>query len=271
MAIEIESMLEEKVSIITGAGSGIGRACAKLLFSKKSKVVLVDINRENLESAVGELKEIGDPNNILSLALSVSSESDMAEMATQTVSRFGRIDNLVACAGILRVGGALKTVVDTSLQEWQKVIETNLNGTFLSDRAVLPTMIAQKQGDIINVSSVSGQQGRAFDAAYCASKFGIIGLSESLAEEVASYGIRVQALLPDAVDTPLWEQNGPKAIRAPINLPPERIAEFILYLLALPRDAFLLNPIIAPFKGRKKRRKGEDVKGVDLAMSAPED
>jgi NAD(P)-dependent dehydrogenase (short-subunit alcohol dehydrogenase family) len=229
-----------------------------LLFSQKSKVVLVDVNQDNLAKTVAEFKDIGDPNDILSLSLSVCNESDMTEMASQTVARFGRIDNLVASAGILRPDKTLKTTLDMSLEEWQKVIQTNLTGTFLSDRAVLPTMIAQKQGDIINISSVSGRQGRAFDAAYCASKFGIIGLSESLAEEVSAYGIRVQTLLPDAVDTPLWEQNGPMGSKASFTLPPERVAECILSLLTLPRDAFLLNPVIAPFKGRRKRRKGGD-------------
>lgn len=258
MDIEIETGLESKVSIVTGAGSGIGYACAKLLFSKKSKVVLVDINQDNLTKTVAELKDIGDPSNILSLPLNVCKEADMAEMVSQTLSRFERIDNLVASAGILRSQGTLKTTLETSLEEWQRVIQTNLTGTFVSDRAVLPTMISQKQGDIVNISSVSGRQGRAFDAAYCASKFGIIGLSESLAEEVSSYGIRVQTILPDAVDTPLWDQNGPKAIRAPFTLPPERIAELILYLLMLPRDTFLLNPVVASFKGRKKRAKGKD-------------
>lgn len=229
-----------------------------MLFSQKSKVVLVDVNQDNLAKSVAEFKDIGDPNDILSLPLSVCNESDMTEMASQTVARFGRIDNLVASAGILRPDKTLKTTLDTSLEEWQKVIQTNLTGTFLSDRAVLPTMIAQKQGDIINISSVSGRQGRAFDAAYCASKFGIIGLSESLAEEVSAYGIRVQTLLPDAVDTPLWEQNGPMGSKASFTLPPERVAQCILSLLTLPRDAFLLNPVIAPFKGRRKRRKGGD-------------
>ena len=255
MGFENEGAFKDKVSIITGASSGIGRACAKLLLGQKSKVVLVDINEENLTSILKELSAIGESENILSLQLNVCSETDMAEMANKTLDSFGRIDNLVASAGILRVGGTLKTALETSLEEWQAVIQTNLTGTFLSNRAVLPSMIAQKQGDIINISSVSGRQGRAFDAAYCASKFGIIGLSESIAEEVAAYGVRVQTILPDSVDTPLWDQNGIKSIKAPVTIPAERVAELILYLLALPRDAFLLNPVIAPFKSRKKRSK----------------
>lgn len=257
MDIEIDAALKEKVSIITGASGGIGLACAKLFFSHKSKVVLVDINQEKLESAIAELENLGISDNILSLQLNVCNEQDMTQMVTQTLNRFGRIDNLVACAGILRLGNTLKTVLETPLDEWQKVIQTNLTGTFLSNRAVLPTMIEQKQGDIINISSTSGRQGRAFDAAYCASKFGIIGLSESLAEEVSSYGIRVQTLLPDAVDTGFWDQNGSMSVRPPYALPPERVAECILHLLTLPRDTFLLNPVISPLRSRKKRTKGK--------------
>jgi NAD(P)-dependent dehydrogenase (short-subunit alcohol dehydrogenase family) len=259
MEPETKATLKGKVSIITGAGSGIGRACAKLLLSQKSKVVLVEINQESLISTGAELKALGDSDSILSLRLNACSETDMAEMASQTLERFGRIDHLIASAGILRVGGTLKTTLETSLEEWQAVLQTNLTGTFLSNRAVLPSMIEQKQGDIINISSVSGRQGRAFDAAYCASKFGIIGLSESLAQEVSSYGIRVQTILPDAVDTPFWDQNGPNSIKAPLKLPPERVAELIVHLITLPRDTFMLNPVIAPFKARKKRTKDKDV------------
>ncbi|QSJ20565.1 SDR family oxidoreductase [Nostoc sp. UHCC 0702] len=255
MNIDFASGLKDKVCIITGAGSGIGRACAKLLFGQKSKIVLIDINQDNLKTTVEELQAIANIDDVLSLSLSVCSETDMEDMASKTLARFGRIDSLVASAGILRAGGAVKTAMETSLQEWQTVLQTNLTGTFLSNRAVLPAMLAQKQGDIINISSVSGRQGRAFDAAYCASKFGIIGLSESIAEEVASDGVRVQTLLPDAVDTPLWNQNGSQAIKAPVALAPERVAEFIVYLLMLPRDTYLLNPTIAPIKSRRKRSK----------------
>lgn len=251
------SALADKVTIITGATGGIGFACAKLLLSQQSQVVLVDINQDKLTAAVEELLPIASAEQILTLKLNVCDENDMAEMASQTVARFGRIDSLIACAGILRVGGSLKTILETSLAEWQAVIETNLTGTFLSNRAVLSQMIEQKQGDIINISSVSGRQGRPFDGPYCASKFGIIGLSESLAEEVAGWGVRVQTVLPDAIDTPLWEQNGPGTLKPTYSLPPARVAELICYLLCLPRDAFLLNPMLMAFKGRKKRSKSE--------------
>ncbi len=200
-----------KVYIITGAGSGIGRACVKLLSKKPGKLVLVDFNQEALDSLVVELKQEAniDDDDILTLNLSVSSATDMSTMAAETLGSFGRIDCLIASAGILRLGGTLKTIADTTLEEWNAVVETNLTGTFLSNQSVLTAMLEQKHGDIINISSTSGRQGRPFDGPYSASKFGIIGLSESLAEEVSTQGIRVQTVLPDAVETPLWDQNGP--------------------------------------------------------------
>jgi NAD(P)-dependent dehydrogenase (short-subunit alcohol dehydrogenase family) len=246
--------LAGKVVIVTGAASGIGRACARLLAADACRLVLVDVNQAALQDLGGELSAIQPSSELLALRLSVCDEQDMQRMRDDTIARFGRIDALVACAGILRVGAALKTVADTSLAEWRAVLDTNLTGCFLSNRAVLPAMAAQRQGDIINLSSTSGRHGRPFDGPYCASKFGIIGLSESLAEEMASQGVRVQTLLPDAVETPLWQQNGPRALK-PVNLiTPERVAEFIRYMLALPRDAYLLNPVLAPFKGRRKQR-----------------
>lgn len=248
---------QHKVYVITGAGSGIGRACVKLLSKRSARLVLVDFNQEALDSLVDELKQEAsiDSNDLLKLNLSVSKASDMSKMAAETLEQFGRIDCLIASAGILRLGGTLKMIADTSLEEWNAVLETNLTGTFLSNQAVLPAMLEQKQGDIVNISSTSGRQGKPFDGPYSASKFGIIGLSESLAEEVSANGIRVQTVLPDAVETPLWDQNGPAALKPVSALPPERVAEFILFLLDLPRDTYLPNPVIAPMKQRKKRRK----------------
>ena len=250
--------LADKVIIITGGASGIGLACARQLAGLGSKVALVDLNDENLKTARASLIETGsDSAEILPLALNVTSEQDMQRMAEATVAAFGRIDALIACAGILRVGKQLKTIADTSINEWDTIIRTNLTGTFLSNRAVLKQMAAQKTGDIINMSSTSGQQGRPFDGPYCASKFGIIGLSESLEKEVSRIGIRVQTVLPDAVETPLWEQNGPAALKPGHTLAPERVADLIVYLLSLPRDTYVLNPVIAPLqtrRGRKKKR-----------------
>ena len=242
--------LTDSVTIITGASSGIGRASAEQYLANNSHVVLVDINQEALDETTTQLAKA---DNTLTLCLDISKEEDMQSMADKTMQRFGRIDTLIASAGILRVGG-LKTVSNMSFDEWSRVININLTGTFLSNRAVLPHMMKQKAGDIINISSVSGKQAHAFDSAYASSKFGMIGLSEAMAEEVAPFGIRVQSVLPDAVDTPIWDQN-PGAMRADDNLSPQRVAEFIFYLTTMPRDMFLLNPVIAPMKTRKRRKK----------------
>ena len=253
----MQDQAQHKVYIITGAGSGIGRACAELLAQRDCRLTLVDFNSDALDNVAHELRQAGGPgtDDLLTLKLSVRSADDMQTMARKTLERFGRIDCLVASAGILRVGGSLKTIADTSLDDWNAVIGTNLTGVFLSNQAVLTAMMEQKQGDIVNISSTSGKQGRPFDGPYSASKFGIIGLSESLAEEVSSHGVRVQTVLPDAVETPFWDQNGPAALK-PVNvLPPDRVAEFILFLMDLPRDTYLPNPVIAPMKQRRKRRK----------------
>lgn len=240
--------------IVTGASGGIGSTTCAALLKAGANVVLVDWAEDKLaEVAAGFGADYGD--RVLALRLDVSSEADMAAMAEQTLARFGRIDALVAAAGILRTSGQPRQVADTSYEEWRKIIDVNLTGTFLSNRAVLAAMAAQGEGDIINVSSTSGKQGRAFDGPYSASKFGILGLSESLASEVQLQGIRVQTVLPDAVETGLWDQSGTAAIRPRNMLSPENVAGFILYLMALPRDMYILNGVVEPLRSRSRRRK----------------
>ncbi|QIB35169.1 SDR family oxidoreductase [Ancylobacter pratisalsi] len=241
--------LSGKTVIVTGATGGIGGACVRALFARGANVTLVDRSPERLAALAAE-----GGDRALALVLDVASEEDMARMAAETIERFGAIDTLISAAGILRTGGQPRMVSDTSFDEWKTILSVNLTGTFLSNRAVLGQMTKQGQGDIVNVSSTSGRQGRPFDAAYCASKFGVVGFSESLAEEVGRIGIRVQTLLPDAVDTPLWEQSGTAAIRPRELLTPERVAEVILYLITLPRDTYLLNPTLYPSRQRARRR-----------------
>ena len=242
--------LTGRVVIITGAAGGIGGATARVLSAKGAKLVLVDRAQAALDTLVGGLD-----CESLTLVADVSSEADMAEMASATLSRFGAIDALVTTAAILRAGEGMRTLAQTTFAEWRKIIDVNLTGTFLSNRAVLPAMLSQGRGDIVNLSSTSGRNGRAFDGPYSASKAGIIGLSESLSEEVSREGIRVQTLLPDAVDTGLWSQSGGTALKPRNMLPPDRIGEIICYLLALPRDTYLLNAVVAPLPARRRKTK----------------
>lgn len=244
--------LESRVIVITGAAGGIGSATARALAAQGARLVLVDRPGGALEALAVDLA------GSLPLALDVSSEEDMTRMAERTLAEFGRIDALITTAAILRKGEGVRMISQTSFDEWRSIIDVNLTGTFLANRAVLPAMLEQKEGDIINLSSVSGRQGRAFDGPYSASKAGIIGLSESLSEEVARQGIRVQTVLPDAVDTGLWGQSGGVALKPQAMLEPARVAELLVYLLALPRDTYLLNPVIVPVPTRRRKSRQKD-------------
>ncbi len=242
------------MAVITGAAGGIGSALAAALATRGARLVLVDRDADRLDALAGRLDA-----QTLTLAADVASEAAMTGMAEAALARFGAIDALVTTAAILRGAaregeGSMRTLAQTSYEEWRQIIDINLTGTFLANRAVLPAMLAAKRGDIVNLSSTSGRQGRAFDGPYSASKAGIIGLSESLSEEVSREGIRVQTLLPDAVDTGLWSQAGGAAMKPRAMLTPGHVADLIVYLLCLPRDTYLLNSVVVPVPTR--RRKG---------------
>jgi NAD(P)-dependent dehydrogenase (short-subunit alcohol dehydrogenase family) len=243
-----EDPLTGRVAIITGGAGGIGSALARALAGRGMRLVLLDRDADKLAALAAEVD-----TEVLTIACDVASEADMDAMAAATLARFGRIDALITTAAILRGAEGMRTLAQTSFDDWRRIIDVNLTGTFLANRAVLPAMLAAKYGDIINLSSTSGKQGRAFDGPYSASKAGIIGLSEALSEEVAREGIRVQTLLPDAVDTGLWGQAGGTALKPRHMLSPERVAALIVYLLSLPRDTYLLNSVVVPVPTRKRK------------------
>jgi len=258
------------VVVVTGGAGGIGRAVCEAVSAEGGATVVVDLDRGQIDRVGNQLAAVHGPQRVLGLALDVTDEADMAKMARATLERFGRIDVLVACAGILRGRGCLPhPVTEVALTEWSQVIDTNLKGVFLSNRAVLPVMMRQRRGDIVNVSSTSGRQGRANDSPYCASKFGVIGFSEAVAEEVRQYGVRVQVLLPDAVDTPIWFQNGP--IRPAQALDAGRVADLILFMITLREDAVLSRPVIAPFRARRRMRPNGRVSTGSKADSTDSD
>jgi NAD(P)-dependent dehydrogenase (short-subunit alcohol dehydrogenase family) len=241
------------VAVVTGGSSGIGRSAAVAFARAGASVVVVGRSAARLEETIAEAQKAGTASGTshLSLVLDVGSEEDMARMADRVLERFGRIDILLASAGILRSGKGPKTATELSPADWNAILRTNLRGTFLSNRAVLPAMLRQKSGDIINVSSTSGLRGFAYDAAYCASKFGIIGLSESLSEEVRRSGIRVTTICPGPAATAMWDQNLP--VPPPEKtMPVERVTELILYTVTLPRDTMLHNPVIVPLRSHRR-------------------
>ena len=242
-------------AIITGGASGIGRATVDRLAPKLQALTVVDFNPAKVEETVKHLAQVQPGLPVLGHVADVRKPEDMEAMVARTLEKFGRIDVLIHAAGILRLpGSGPRLMHEISVEECHAVIDTNLKGTFLSNRSVLPAMIKQKGGQIVNISSTSGKIGRAFDSVYCASKFGVVGLSEALAAEMSRYGIKVSVIMPDAVDTPLWDQNGP--ISAPdFSLPPDRVAAVIDYLIHLPPDTVLENVVISPFRGRKRKTK----------------
>ena len=245
--------LDGMVAVVTGGSSGIGRSAAIAFARAGASVVAVGRSAARLEETIAEAEKTGTASGAghLSLVLDVGSEEDMARMADRALERFGRIDILLASAGILRSGKGPKTATELSPADWNAILRTNLRGTFLSNRAVLPAMLRQKSGDIINVSSTSGLRGFAYDAAYCASKFGIIGLSESLSEEVRRSGIRVTTICPGPAATAMWDQNLP--VPPPEKtMPVERVTELILYTVTLPRDTMLHNPVIVPLRSHRR-------------------
>jgi len=243
--------LDGQAAIITGGASGIGRAVASRLVREGAAVAVADLSAERARETARALAAERPGARTIGLEIDVRREDQVEGMKDRVLDEFGRIDILVASAGILRgVPGKPQTLAETTAEAWDAVIETNLTGMFLANRAVLPVMQKQRRGNIINLSSTSGRRGIAFDSAYCASKFGVIGLSECLAEEARPFGIRVQAVLPEIVDTPILAQNGP-IVRPPDMLSAERVADFVVYLLALPEDIWLLNPVIAPSRARR--------------------
>jgi NAD(P)-dependent dehydrogenase (short-subunit alcohol dehydrogenase family) len=242
-----KGLLADQVAVVTGGTMGIGRATCLALAREGAHAVVVGRNRDRLEETLAALTQQEFGPEPLGLALDVRREADMEEMVRRVLDRFQRIDILVTAAAVLRgQEGYMRTLQQMSVQEWDAVVDTNLKGVFLTNRAVLPAMIHQGRGNIINVSSTSGRKGLAYDSAYCASKFGVIGLSETLAEEMRQYGIRVQVVLPGAIETGMWDQNPlprPKDI-----LSVERVADFIVRLVTLPEDMAITAPIIEPLK-----------------------
>lgn len=188
--------LQDKIAIVTGAAEGIGKAIAKAFIEEGGKVVLVDINEPRLMEAAAELGE-----SAVAVKADVTKWDQVTNMVEETVDRFGRVDILVNNAGVVRKGW----VKDLPEEVWDEVITTNLKGTFLCSKAVLPTMIDQQYGRIINISSIAGKQGESAGSAYCSSKFGQIGFTQSLSLEVARDNITVNAICPGPIPTTLGE------------------------------------------------------------------
>ena len=190
-----------KTAIITGSTKGIGKDIAYTLAKNGYNLV---INSRNQQEAEKVAKEITQSENVrtIGIAANVSDVYAVNQMIKKTLDEFGQIDVLVNNAGVLVV----KPVSETTEKEWDDLLNTNLKGVFVCSKAVLPQMISQNSGCIVNISSGAGQSGFSELSAYCSSKFGVVGFAESLAQEVSQNNIQVVTVCPGAVATDMQKQ-----------------------------------------------------------------
>jgi len=228
--------LKEKVAIVTGARRGMGRSHALVLAKAGAKVVVSDISEKDCQKVVEEIEKNG--GQALVVKCDVTKKEEVDNLVKKTIERFGRVDILVNNAGICQ----FKPFLELTEEEWSRTIDINLKGYFLCAQAVAKEMVKQKSGKIINIASVaSGQVGIGFPtlAHYSASKGGIIALTETLAVELAPYGIRVNAIAPGMIETPMIasikenpQQEKEMLKRVPMGRvgKPEEVSNLVLFL-----------------------------------------
>ncbi|HEY9694003.1 MAG TPA: SDR family oxidoreductase [Oculatellaceae cyanobacterium] len=234
----------EKSALITGASSGIGKATA-LEFAKAGiNLALVSRSPEKLEAVAQAAIEAGVKAKAYTLDL--AEVEQVKEKISAIASDFGSIDILVNNAGM----GYTNTLSDTSLIDWQQVINLNLTSVFQCIQGILPMMRDREQGTIINVASIGAKQVFPEWGAYCVSKFGIMALSKTLAAEERAHGIRVTAICPGSVNSALWDT---ETVRANFDrsamLTPEVVAQSILHTALLPASAVIEELILMPNVG----------------------
>jgi NAD(P)-dependent dehydrogenase (short-subunit alcohol dehydrogenase family) len=218
--------LQGKVAIVTGAGRGIGRACALGLAAEGASVVLVARSADEVAEAAAEINARYGSAGVRAFAMpgDVTSEAQVASIVERTLRECGRIDVLVNNAGYAKQ----LPISELTVPELQRAIDVNLIGTFICCQAVLPTMKQQGSGRIVNVVSGSGKRGTMRRAAYTAAKFGVIGFSQCLQLETRQDGIAVCCVCPGPVDTRMRAENNPGEDRAKL-LQPEEIADAVVF------------------------------------------
>ncbi|HEU4698715.1 MAG TPA: glucose 1-dehydrogenase [Gemmatimonadales bacterium] len=225
---------EGRTALVTGAGSGIGRAVALAYAREGARVVVADIGEESGQETVRLIGEATPGAECLFVRADATRPEDHEALVAAALERFGGLH--VACnnAGI---GGELNPVADLSVAGWQRVIEVNLSGVFYAMRAQLPPMLAAGGGAIVNMASILGQVGAPKTAGYVAAKHGVVGLTQTAALEYAARGVRVNAVGPGYIDTPLLASLTPEARAGLVALHPigrlgraEEVAELVAWL-----------------------------------------
>lgn len=226
-------ILKGKNAIITGAGKGIGKAVAIALAKEGVNVILLARTKTDLDDVAAEVNALGVKSLVLKADISdiISVNTAMA----QAISEFKSIDILINNAGIASFG----KFMELEPKEWERIIQVNVMGVYYATRAILPNMIERQTGDIVNISSTAGQRGAALTSAYSASKFAVLGLTESLMQEVRKHNIRVTALTPSTVATDMSKELKLTDGNPDRVMQSEDIAELIIAQLKLNRRVFI--------------------------------
>lgn len=225
--------LKGKKALITGGSRGIGRATALELAKQGVELGLIARTEESFDSIRKELTDLGA--SFVTATADVSQESEVQQAVSMIEDKLGGIDILINNAGV----GARGSFLELATNEWKKVLDTNVMGIVYVTKAVLPGMIEKNKGDIINISSMSGLKGTEGSSAYSASKFAVIGMSESLMQEVRRHNIRVSVLTPSLVDTEFTRGRDSEPRDPNKFMQAEDIAEHIVGLLQLEQRIFI--------------------------------
>ena len=237
--------LEDKVAIVTGASRGIGRAIAVALASEGAKVVVNYASSASAaEAVVAEINSLDNGSEAIAVPADVSKEAEVDSLIKSAIDKWGRVDVLVNNAGITRDTLLLRM----KLEDWQSVIDLNLTGVFLTSRAIAKIMLKQKSGRIINIASVSGLMGNAGQGNYSAAKAGVIGFTKTVAKELASRGITVNAVAPGFIATDMTAdlKNTEEILKfIPLGRygQPEEIAGMVRFLAADPAAAYITGQV----------------------------